>query len=207
MLYIHKQNGFWECEEFLPDSYLIGTTFEEYENGGYVLLSDEQVAFHAAHPDASQMEVWNMQLLPVPVRTVEQAVQEKLMQIDMYDRSDAVNTFYVNSVPAWLTPDVRANYRSSIESAELLGESNITFIIAGIAATSALQDARVMLAKIQRYADRCTLVTETHKATVSGLLSTTVEEVDAYDYTAGYPDKEVFDLGQIKNMSEGGAMA
>ncbi len=207
MLYIHKQNGFWECEELLPDSYLTGTTFEEYENGGYVLLSAEQVAFHAAHPDASQMEVWNMQLLAVPDRTVEQAVQDKLMQIDMYDRSDAVNSFIVNGVSVWLTPDVRANYRSSIESAELLGESNITFIIAGIAATSALQDARVMLAKIQRYADRCTLVTETHKATVSGLLSATVEEVDAYDYTAGYPDKESFDLVQIKNMSEGGAMA
>ena len=70
---MHKQIGFWECEELLPDSYLTGTTFEEYENGSYVLLSDEQVAFRAAHPDASQMEVWNMQLLPVPVRTVEQA--------------------------------------------------------------------------------------------------------------------------------------
>ncbi len=189
---MHKQIGFWECEELLPDSYLTGTTFEEYENGSYVLLSDEQVAFRAAHPDASQMEVWNMQLLPVPVRTVEQAVQDKLMQIDMYDRSEAVNSFIVNGVSAWLAPDVRANYRSSIESAELLGESNITFIIAGIVATSTLQEARIMLAKIQRYADGCTIVTETHKANVNSL--STVREIEAYDYTVGYPEKESFEI-------------
>ena len=137
-----------------------------------------------------------MQLLPVPVRTVEQAVQDKLMQIDMYDRSEAVNSFIVNGVSAWLTPDVRANYRSSIESAELLGESNITFIIAGIVATSTLQEARIMLAKIQRYADRCTIVTETHKANVNSL--STIQEIEAYDYTVGYPKKESFEIHQNK---------
>ena len=78
-----------------------------------------------------------------------------------YDRSGAVNGFIVNGISTWLTPDVRANYKNSIEAAELLGETHITFIVAGIVATSSLQEARIMLAKIQRYADRCTIVTET----------------------------------------------
>lgn len=34
----------------------------DYTNGAYVLLNDEQTAFHVAHPEASQMEVYNMQL-------------------------------------------------------------------------------------------------------------------------------------------------
>lgn len=192
--YIHRQNGFWTVEN-LPKSYKVGTTIDDYTKGAYVALSSEQAAFYIAHPNASQLECWNMQLLPVPVRTIEQAVQEKLMLIDMYDRSDAVNGFIVNGVSAWLTPDVRANYRNSIEAAELLRETTITFIIAGIAATSALQDARVMLAKIQRYADNCTIITETHKATIRTLLM--IEAIDAYDYTVGYPDKEQFTLAPL----------
>ena len=195
MIYIHQENGFWDREEILPDSYQIGT-ITDYENGAYVLLSDEQTAFHVAHPEASQMEVYNMQLTPEPVRSYEQAIQEKLTQIDMYDRSDSVNSFFVNNIPAWLTPDIRANYKNSIEAAELLGETHITFIIAGIVSTSTLQDARVMLAKIQRYADNCTIVTETHKANVRALTGATVEEIDAYDNTAGYPEKEFFTITQ-----------
>ena len=188
MVYIHKQIGFWQVED-LPDSYLQGTALEEYENGAYIALSDEQIAFHESHPSASQTEVWNMQL-SIPIRTVKCAIEEKLMQIEMYDRSEAVNSFVVNGISTWLTPDVRSNYKNSIESAELLGETHITFIIAGIVATTTLPEARVMLAKIQRYADNCTIVTKTHKEEVKGLID--IVMIDAYDYAAGYPNKEEF---------------
>lgn len=203
MIYIHKENGFWHRETVLQPSFKTGTTFEEYENGAYLLLNAEQEQFYNDHPDASQVECWNMALTPkeeqpvIPVPDpVETARSQKIWSIIEYDRSEAVNSFIVNGVSAWLTPDVRANYRSSIESAELLGESNITFIIAGITATSALQEARIMLAKIQRYADRCTIVTETHKANVNSL--STVQEIEAYDYTVGYPEKESFEIHQNK---------
>ena len=66
MIYIHKNTGFWELTDILPSSYKVGTTLEEYEEGAYLALSDEQAAFHAEHPDASQMEVWNMELTPEP---------------------------------------------------------------------------------------------------------------------------------------------
>ena len=133
-----------------------------------------------------------MQLSPEPVRTVEQARQDKLMQIEMYDRSEAVNTFYVNGIPDWLTPDVRSNYRNSIDSAELLQETHITFTVAQIASTLTLQDAKVILAKIQRYADNCTIVTKTHMAAVRSLSS--IDEIDNYDYKVNYPKKEEFSL-------------
>lgn len=203
MIYIHKENGFWHRETVLQPSFKTGTTLEDYEDGAYLLLNAEQEQFYNDHPDASQVECWNMALTPkeeqpvIPVPDpVETARRQKIWLIIEYDRSEAVNSFIVNGVSAWLTPDVRANYRSSIESAELLGESNITFIIVGITATSALQEARIMLAKIQRYADRCTIVTETHKANVNSL--STVQEIEAYDYTVGYPEKESFEIHQNK---------
>lgn len=197
MVYIHEENGFWHRETVLQPSFKIGTTLEDYEDGAYLLLNAEQEQFYNDHPDASQVECWNMALTPkeeqpvIPVPDpVETARSQKIWSIIEYDRSGAVNGFIVNGISTWLTPDVRANYKNSIEAAELLGESNITFIIAGITATSALQEARIMLAKIQRYADRCTIVTETHKANVNSL--STVQEIEAYDYMVGYPEKEEF---------------
>ena len=207
MIYINKdaETIYVELEALLDqESNYIGSTWEDYKAGAWVLLSDEQIDFREAHLDASVEEVFNMQLTPEPVRTLEQAVQEKIWQIEEYDRSGAVNCFLVNGISAWLTPDVRANYKNSIEAAELLGESTITFVIAGLVSEAPLQDARIMLAKIQRYADRCTLVTETHKANVSSLL--TIEEVDIYNYTVGYPDQEEFTLVNITNFSQGGTV-
>lgn len=202
MVYIHKKNGFWEVEN-LPESYLKGITLEEYYNGAYVALSDEQLAFHMSYAEASPVEVFKMQLEAVPEPPtplpepdlLDVAKQEKIWQIMDYDRSEAVNSFMVNGVSTWLTPEVRANYKNSIESAELLNETEITFIIANIPATSKLLDARMMLAKIQRYADKCTIVTETHKAIVLAL--TTVDAVEAYDHTVSYPKKEEFTLTNI----------
>lgn len=201
MVYIHKLNGFWNREAVLQPSFKIGIALEDYENGAYLLLNTEQEQFYNAHPDASQMECWNMELNPTPQPEpvpepdmLEVARRQKVWSIVEYDRSEAVNSFTVNGVSAWLTPEVRSNYKNSIEAAELLRETHITFIIAGIVSTSTLQDARIMLAKIQRYADKCTIITETHKVNVNSLL--TVEEIDAYDYTVGYPEKESFEISE-----------
>ena len=95
MIYIHKNTGFWELTDILPSSYKVGTTLEEYEEGAYLALSDEQAAFHAEHPDASQMEVWNMELTPEPEQPVvpdpepdELAIarQAKLAEIEAQDK-------------------------------------------------------------------------------------------------------------------------
>lgn len=203
MIYIHKKQGFYISEPLdLESSYYVGKTLEYYNNGAYLALGDKQIAFHTVHPGATQMEVWRMELAPVPDPPILEPVpepdllviakQKKIWQIMDYDRSDAVNSFIVNRVSTWLTPEVRANYKNSIESAGLLGETEITFIIANIPATSTLLDARLMLAKIQRYADKCTIRTEMHKVNVLAL--TTVEAVGAYDHAVGYPVKEEFTL-------------
>ena len=52
-----------------------------------------------------------------------------------------------------------------------------------------VEQARRVLAMVQRYADACYLVTERHKKAVRALQS--IEEVEAYDYTTGYPEKLV----------------
>lgn len=174
----------------------LGSTWEDYLDNKWVLLSDEQVAFRDEHSNASIKEVYDMEIV-VPVRTLEQAKQEKLWSIEDYDRSDHVNSFTIDfgggvEQDAWITPEQRSNYKNSIDSAELLGLTEVHPVFNGKQLTLSLQLAKMALAQIQIYADRCYIVTETHKANVQALDS--VEAVDAYDYTDNYPEKLTFTI-------------
>jgi len=180
-----------------PEEYNnLGTTWQDYLDNKWVPLSNEQVAFHNEHPYASVREVFSMRLKPQPDKTIEQAKAEKIAEIEQYDSSDAVNGFDIvmggQTMTAWITPEKRANYKNSLDSAELLGLEEVHPVFNGIQLTLATSMAKMALAQVQIYADRCYIVTETHKANVEALES--VEDVAAYDNTLGYPQKLTFNL-------------
>lgn len=83
MLYIQKQIQFWETDSPLPDSYKVGTTEEEYNDGAYLLLDSEQEQFHADHPEASPLECWNKQLDQANV--LQQAKNTKMNEVYSVD--------------------------------------------------------------------------------------------------------------------------
>lgn len=172
----------------------IGTTYEHYLNNWWVKLSDAQVKFHEDNPNASIEEVIKMELRPIPqVDELIETKNRKLSQIVNYDRSNKVNNFIINeSINAWFTVQERLNYKQSVEAAKLLGEETLDFLVNGVPFTVNVLEAEYMLAQIQRYADKCYMVTEQHKANVNAL--TTVEEVENYDYTQGYPEMIKFEL-------------
>lgn len=197
-------NGYYiEFDEmFNPDLYdNLGLTYEDFLNSKWVLLSNEQVQFHIDNPTASVKEVWDMQLTPVPPRTLEDAKYEMICKINVYDTSDNVNGFTVNgTIEGWFTPEERSNYKSSIDSAKLLGVDNLSFFIGDNLLTLPTLAAEQMLAQLQLYADQCYIVTREHKADVEDL--TTIEEVDAYPYTDGYPQKLNFTIENVEEIEE-----
>jgi hypothetical protein len=140
-----------------------------------------------------QLETYNASMTSteeVVDNSLTDAIAKKLQEITDYDNSNKVNGFTYNGVELWFTAEVRASFKNSIESALLLGETEISIpTSAGIIKLS-LDNAKLMLAKIQRYADACYLVTMQHKEEVEML--TTVAEVEAYDITNGYPEKLAF---------------
>lgn len=178
----------------LSEKYNVGTTFEDYQNDKFVKLNDKQIAFSESNQTAGITEVWNMKMneYTEPEKTLEQAIQEKLNKIEVYDSSSSVNSFTVNDTSAWLDKDTRSNYNTSIQAAELLEEETISLLIAGNVISLTLTQAKTMLAKIQRYADACYLVTQSHLAAVKAF--TDVESVDSYDIENGYPDKLTFTI-------------
>jgi hypothetical protein len=188
-------------EPLSPDEYNnLGTTWDDFLDDKWVLLSDEQVAFHEQYPEASVREVWDMQLTPPHVRTLEEAKSEMIQKIDEYDRSSNVNGFTINhEIEGWFTADERSNYRSSIESSELLGIETLSFYVGDYLMEVSTSDAKYMLAQIQLYADQCYIVTKQHKIAVEAL--ETIEAVDAFDYTSGYPQKLNFEV-ETENVEE-----
>ncbi|MDR1644228.1 MAG: hypothetical protein LBS05_00160 [Tannerellaceae bacterium] len=177
------------------ESNFIGTTFEDYKAGAWVLLSEEQIAFRESNPDASVEEVFNMRLVPIPpevARTLEDAIREKIADLRDYDTSWAVNRFSIAGMPCWITAGERATYNTSIAAAELLEEEIIEIPLAGQFFALPVPLAKGMLAQIQRYADKAAIVTARHIAAITALEN--IEAVDDYDFTVGYPEKLTFDL-------------
>lgn len=183
--------------ELSSESYPIGSTWQDYLDNKYVPLSAEQVAFHESHPLASVKEVWDMELTPVPVppeptpeELLEQAKERKLIDIDDYNESDAVNSFTIGGQSMWLTVEEREQLQTQINAHEAAGRETMTRWFGGIEYTFALATWKQMLVVLELYAGDALNVTEAHKQAVRQM--TSVEEVEAFDITADYPDKPNF---------------
>ena len=124
------------------------------------------------------------------VETFEERLQDakeaKIREIEVYAQSDNVNILYFNNTPTWLDKETRANYKLSLDAAELLKEKEITFVVEGNVVKLPIEKARMILAKVQRYADDTFIVSSRHKLEVSKMDK--VEEVEAFDITADYPE-------------------
>lgn len=177
------------AEPLNPEEYNnIGETYEDYLDNKWVLLSDEQVAFHEAHPTASVKEVWDMELTPTPVRTLEEAKAIKISNLERYDKSSAVNEFTINNEQTgWFTPEERTDHKMSIDYAKQFSVETLSFFVGDMPMELTPTQAEYMLAQIQFYANKCYNVTKAHRIAIEAL--ETIEEVDDYDYTAGYPPK------------------
>lgn len=118
---------------------------------------------------------------------IDMAKAAKIAEIAAYSDSDAVNSLTFNGIKTWLTRTVRDGYDTSITAAKNLGETTVTFMVGDNEMQLPVDQARRVLDLVQRYADACFIVTERHKIAVKALQ--TVEEVERYDYTSGYPEK------------------
>ena len=127
---------------------------------------------------------------PADPVTLEEWKAKKLADIDEYDSSTAVNCFYYNGNPMWLDFDLRSRLKNSIDAADAEGRTELTKQYAGMTFTYPIALWRQMFTVVENYAGDCQNVTERHKAEVMAL--TTVDAVEAYDVTVGYPDNPAF---------------
>ena len=123
------------------------------------------------------------------------AKKAKIAEIAAYDTSDKVNGFILNGIlipwskndPNSPNVEKRMGLRQNIADKVALGEKNIAIWLKGMSFTMPCAQAEVLMRSIENYAYECFNVTASHKQAVSEL--TTIEEVEAYDYKTGYPEK------------------
>ena len=118
-------------------------------------------------------------------KTLEEAKEKLIAEITDYDTSDKVNGFMLNGLLVWLDKATRVGLMNSTTIAKASGQETTTLWLGGLKLVVDCDKAIQLLSALEMYALECFNVTAIHKQAVSEL--TTIEEVEAYDYKAGYP--------------------
>lgn len=118
-------------------------------------------------------------------RRLARAKREVLKKIEDYDTSPAVNGFMLNGATVWLDKSTRVGLMNSTTITKAMGQLTTTLWLGESKMEVPCDTAIQLLSALEMYALECFNVTAAHKKAVSEL--TSIEEVEKYDITAGYP--------------------
>lgn len=118
-------------------------------------------------------------------KTIEEAKGMLLAEIEAYDTSPAVNGFSLNNTVVWLDKATRVGLMNSTSITKAMGQATTTLWLGESKMEVPCDTAIQLLSALEMYALECFNVTAAHKKAVSEL--TSIEEVEKYDITAGYP--------------------
>lgn len=126
---------------------------------------------------------------------IEDVRRSKLSDIENYDTSEAVNSFIINNCTFWLSKADRVGLMHLFNVEKSLGKETTTLWVyneqfEGIPIDRAIK----MLEMLEVYAFECYNVTKKHITEVEAL--NTIEDIEAYDITKGYPEKLNFNLNE-----------
>ena len=138
------------------------------------------------------MADYNASVEAVNRMAVQQAQRQKIREIDAYNDSDSVNGFYINGHKVWVDAETRVKGVNGAKAKQTLGATTMSQWLGGQEFTLSPGMAVMLYAQIESYALDCHNVTEQHKSAVLAL--NTVEEVEAYDITQGYPEMLSFTI-------------
>lgn len=120
-------------------------------------------------------------------KTLEEAKETCLNDIEEYDVSPSVNGFILNGQRVWLDKATRVGLMNSTSIAKAMGQPTTTLWLGDVKLVVNCDKAIQLLSTLEMYALECFNVTAAHKKAVAEL--NTVEEVLGYDYTKGYPEQ------------------
>lgn len=130
---------------------------------------------------------------PVSTEKIVSALKERVLAaIIAYDKSSVVNSFTIDGKEIWLDRDTRLALRQRFAAEQASGISKTSIRYGSYVFNLDVSDAVTMLNAIEVYACKCFDNTEAHKAAVKSDALTDIENVLAYDYKQGYPEKPSF---------------
>ena len=169
------------------------TTKEWYTEGNSSTKNISNGVFSGI-PSEQRLTEWGfeewVEPTPTPEELLARAKASKIAELEAYDASDAVNSFSVNGKQMWLDAQTRQQLRISLDAMQQAGRENVTKWFDGVEYPYPIDVWYHMRGLVEVYASDALNVTEAHKAAINAL--TSVSDVEAYDYTVGYPDKLSF---------------
>ena len=122
-----------------------------------------------------------------PEGRLEAAKEKKIAKLTAYDTSSSVNEFTYYGISMWLDKATRDGLHLRLLAEQAAGKTTTTLWFGTQSFNIAISDAFQLLYAIEVYASACYDRTAAHKAAIEAL--TSVEDVEGYDYTMGYPPK------------------
>lgn len=151
----------------------------------------EQIEMQTFNPTDEMLFADGWELYVEPEPTEEELFNEskkfKIDEVIRYDSSREVNEFYIQGMPVWLDKATRSGLMLRFNSELALKKENTTLWYEGHSFTLPLNSAMQMLYALEVYASECYDNTQRHLANIEKI--ETKEELDAYDYRVGYPEK------------------
>ena len=169
-------------------------TTQKWYYEGQSITHNENGTLTSGVPSVEQLEAWGfeewVEPAPTPEQLLERAKANKIAQLEAYDQSDAVNSFSVNGQEMWLDAQTRQQLRISLDANQQAGRETVTKWFDGVQYTYPIDVWYYMLGNVEVYAGDALNVTESHKAAINALDD--IEDVEAYDFTIGYPEELSF---------------
>lgn len=113
-----------------------------------------------------------------------------ISKINEHDKSSQVNGVTINGMYTWFDKATRVGLRNSTNVLKKLGNETTSLWVNNKEITIKCDQLIDMLDKLEVYALNCFDITSKHKRNVYQL--STIEEIENYDYTSGYPEKLTF---------------
>ena len=127
---------------------------------------------------------------PTPEELLARAKANKIAELEAYDASEAVNSFTIGGITMWLDAPTRQQLRISLDACYTMGRESASKWFNGVEYAFSINVWYQMLTALEVYAADALNVTESHRAAINGL--DTIEAVEGYDFSTGYPSKLSF---------------
>ena len=156
---------------------------EDTYNGSYIVAGDRTII----NPTEETLSEYGYVKVEVPENKLQNAIDAKVAEIKAYDNSEAVNSFSLNGMSAWINREDRIGTRRAIELDIENGKTESEIWLNGFKLVVNSQLALKLLDAVGHYAYAAYNVTQAHMFAVKQL--TSVEEIEKYDHTKNYPPK------------------
>ena len=157
-----------------------------------VIIKDDRQIINPSH-DMLIEDGWEIYVVNNEQKiteTFESVKKDLIKDINAYDSSEDINSFYIQDKQIWLDKSTRVGLSLRFNSELQNGYTETTLWYNGESFTLPIETAMKILYDIELYASKCYDNTQKHLSNVNKL--ETIEELKSYDYTIGYPVRLTF---------------